>query len=111
MYWNRVTPTPGAKYLVVDVKKVYRNNTIKKHEYYRIFLSLIPQEVIGEYDLIYNQINGFICVRVEKGMYGIFQAGIILHTALKEHLRPFGYVTAPSLRDCGTTTRMEPPLT
>ena len=28
-------------------------------------------------------------------MYGIFQAGIIAHTALKEHLRPFGYEPVP----------------
>ena len=28
-------------------------------------------------------------------MYGIFQAGIIAHTALKEHLRAFGYDPAP----------------
>ena len=42
-----------------------------------------------------KQINGFLYVRVEKGMYGIFQTGIIAHTALKEHLRPFRYETAP----------------
>ena len=65
------------------------------HEYYKISISLIPQEVIGEYDLIYNQINGFLCVRVEKGMYGIFQAGIIAHTELEEHLQTFVYEPAP----------------
>ena len=41
-----------------------------------------------------NKINGFLFVRVEKGMYGIVQAGIIAHKALKEHLRPFGYEPA-----------------
>ena len=28
-------------------------------------------------------------------MYGLFQAGIIANTALKGHLRPFGYEPAP----------------
>ena len=38
-----------------------------------------------------KQINGFLCVRVEKVICGLFQPGIIAHTALKEHLQPFGY--------------------
>ena len=42
-----------------------------------------------------KQINGFIYVRAEKGMYGIVQVVIIAHTVLKEHLRPFRYETAP----------------
>ena len=66
-----------------------------KHEFYKIAISLILKEVIDEYELMKNQINGFLYVRVEKGMYGIVQAGIIAHTALKEHLQPFGYEPAP----------------
>ena len=42
-----------------------------------------------------NQINGFLYVRVEKLMYGLVQAGIISQTALKEHIRTFGYEPAP----------------
>ena len=42
-----------------------------------------------------KQINEFIYVSVEKGMYGLVQSGIIAHTALKEHLRSFGYGPVP----------------
>ena len=42
-----------------------------------------------------NQINVFLYVRLEKVMYGLVQAGIISHMALKEHLQPFGYEPAP----------------
>ena len=42
-----------------------------------------------------KQINGFLYVMVEKLMYGLVQAGIIAHTVLKEHLRPFGYELDP----------------
>ena len=66
-----------------------------KHEYYKISINLIPQEVIDEYNLMDKQINCFLYVRVEKGMYGLVQAVIIAHTALKEHLQPFGYEPAP----------------
>ena len=36
-----------------------------------------------------KQINGFFYVRVEKGIYELVEAGIIEHTALKEHRLPF----------------------
>ena len=42
-----------------------------------------------------KQIKEFLYVREEKGMYGLVQKGIISHTALREHLRPFGYEPAP----------------
>ena len=95
LHWNSGISTPGSRYLVVDVKNFCLNNVMAKHEFYNISISLIPQEVIDEYDLMDKQINGFLYVRVEKGMYGLFQAGIIPHTALREHLRPFGYEPAP----------------
>ena len=41
-----------------------------------------------------KKINSFLYVRVEKVMYGLFQAGIIAHVVLKEHLRPFSYEPA-----------------
>ena len=40
---------------------------------------------------MYNKINVFLYVKVEKGMYGIFQAGIISHMALKKNYHLFGY--------------------
>ena len=66
-----------------------------KNEYYKISISLILQEVIDEYNLLDKKTSGFIYVRTEKGMCGLFQAGIIAHTDLKEHLRPFGYEPEP----------------
>ena len=43
---------------------------------------------------MYNKINVFLYVKVEKGMYGRVQAGIIEKTALKKPLRPFVYKPA-----------------
>ena len=33
LHWNSVISTPGYKYLVVDVKKIYLNKIMAKHEY------------------------------------------------------------------------------
>ena len=84
--WNSVIFTPGSKYLVIDVKNFYLNNAMEKHEDYMINFSLIPKDIIDKYYPIYNKINGFLCVRVEKVF---IQARIIAHMALMEHLRLF----------------------
>ena len=86
LHWGSFILNPGSRYLVVDVKNFYLNNVMAKHEFYKIAISLIPQEVIYEYDIMENKINGFLYVGVEKGMYGLVQAGIFAHTALKEHI-------------------------
>ena len=95
LHWNSVILTTGFKYLMVDFNKFYLNNIMVKHEIYNIAIVLIPQEGIDEYNLIDKQINRFLYVRVEKGMYGLFLGEIISKTALKEHIRPFGYEPAP----------------
>ena len=68
---------------------------IKNFKYYKISLSLIPKDIIYKYNLVDNQINSFIYIRLEKGMHGLVQYVIISHPSLKEHLLPFGYEHAP----------------
>ena len=87
--------TPGVKYLVVDVKRFYLNNAMAKHEYYKIDLSIILQYIINKYNLMENETNSFLYVRLDKGMYGLVQSVIITHLDLREHLQPFGYEPAP----------------
>ena len=36
LHWNNMVSSPGAKYLVVNVKNFYLNNAMAKHEYYNI---------------------------------------------------------------------------
>ena len=59
---NTIISTPGAKYPVVDVNKFYLNNPMSKNYYYKIALSLIPQDVIYKYNLMDKKMNGFIYV-------------------------------------------------
>ena len=94
LHWNVVLSTPDGKYLIVDVNNFYLNNPMKKAKYYKIALKIIPQEIIDKYDLINKQNDGYIYVRVKKRMYGLVQAEIIAHEALKEHLKPYGFAPA-----------------
>ena len=62
---------------------------MKKANYQKIAIKLIPQEIIDKYDLNNKQIDGYIYVRVEKGMYGLVQSGIIAHEEIKGCLKPY----------------------
>ena len=58
----------------------------------RITLKIIPQEIIDTYDLkalVSNQV--WIYMHIEKGMYGLKQAGIIANQKLVKNMAPFGY--------------------
>ena len=56
----------------------------------RITLKIIPQEIIDDYNLtslVNNQ--GWIYMRITKGMHGLKQAGISANLDLVKHMAPF----------------------
>jgi hypothetical protein len=63
--------------------------------YMRIALLLIPAEIMALYNLELLVKNGYVYVRVEKGMYGLPQAGIIANERRTKFLEPHGYAPCP----------------
>ena len=53
--------------------------------------SLIPDEIMQQYNLYDKIHNGYLYMEICKGVYGLPQAGIISHKQLKEHLPPVVY--------------------
>ena len=53
--------------------------------------NIIPEEIIQQYNLRNLAHNFFVYVEIQKGMYGIPQAGKITNDNLKLHLAKFGY--------------------
>ena len=92
----------------MDVKYFYLNNQMYRAEYIMIQISMIPQEVVEIYNLTEKPHNGYIFVRVTKGVYGIPQAGRIPHNALVKHLEPYGY--HPSSKNTGLWKRNGRPM-
>jgi len=92
---NSVISTPRARCCILDVKDFYLNNKLLRYEYMKMALKLIPQEIIDEYNLTSIAHDGFIYIQIEKGMYGLPQAGKIANEELQHHLRPFGYKPCP----------------
>ena len=52
-------------------------------EYIRIKASIIPKEIIQQYQLADKINNGFVYMEIRKGIYVLPQEGIIDHTQIK----------------------------
>ena len=107
IHWNRVLYIPYGKYLIIDVKNFYLNNTMKKAEYIKIDLKITPQEIIDKYNLLNKKCDGYIYVIIEKGIYDLLQAGIIAHESLKENLQPYGYAPGKITQGIWTNTERD----
>ena len=89
---NSIVSTPGAKFFTMDIKDFYLNTPMTRFEYMRLRLADIPEDVITHYQL--QKIaapDGFIYCEIQKGMYGLPQAGIIAQELLIECLAKHGY--------------------
>jgi hypothetical protein len=56
-----------------------------------INLSSLPQETIDKCDLIELTQDGKVYIEVQKGMYGLPQAGILANEFLQHNLAKDGY--------------------
>jgi hypothetical protein len=88
---NSVISTPGAKFLVVDIKNFYLNTPLGRFEYMVINLASLPQETIEKYDLNELAQDGKVYIEIQKGMYGLPQAGILADQLLQRNLAKDGY--------------------
>ena len=90
--FNSVVSTPGGRCLLGDIKHFYLNNILPDPEFMRIPLKITSQEIINTYDLkALVEDQGWIYMRIDKGMYGLKQAGIITNQELVKHMAPFEY--------------------
>ena len=62
-----------------------------RYEYMFLPLSLIPQEIIDQYNLKSKVHNDKVYLEIRKGMYGLPQAGILANEQLQRNLKPHGY--------------------
>jgi hypothetical protein len=90
---NSVISTLGAKFLVIDIKKIYLNTPLGRFEYMVINLSSLPQETIYKYNLTELAQDGKVYIEIQKGMYRLPQAGILANEVLQRNLAKDGYRT------------------
>jgi hypothetical protein len=88
---NSVISTLGSKILVIDIKNFYLNTPLGRFEYMVINLSSLQQETIDKYDLIELAQDGKVYIEIQKGMYGLPQAGILANELLQRNITKDGY--------------------
>ena len=90
--FNSIISTKNARFMTGDIKNFYLNTPLKRKEYIKLKLADIPQEVIKEYKLKdISTRDDSVYLEVNKGMYGLPQAGLLAQELLKERLAQHGY--------------------
>ena len=81
----------NSKWLTIDIKDYYLNTPLPRPEYLRISTKFLPPETILKYDLHQYVQNKSVLFQVNKGMYGLPQAGLLAQQRLITHLAAHGY--------------------
>jgi len=89
---NSIISTARAKFMTMDIKDFYLNTPMARYKYMRLRIADMPEDVIEHYNLRDKATpNGYVYCEIQKGMYGLPQAGIIAQQLLEERLKKHGY--------------------
>ena len=91
LLWNSVLSCPGAKYFTMDISNFYLNSPLPRPEYMRLPVKIIPAEIMQHYNLADIAENGWVYMRINKGMYGLPQAGKLANDLLVKRMQTAGY--------------------
>ena len=80
--------------MCIDIKNFYLGNPMKYFQYMPIHKKIIPQEVLDEYNIIFND-QYFTYVEIRRGMYGLKESGVITFYQLVQKPKRFGYDLMP----------------
>jgi hypothetical protein len=72
--WNITISTVFTKYMCFDIRNFYVGAPMKSFDYLHISSKLTPQGIIAEHNLLSLVMDGYICIEVQKCMYGLSQA-------------------------------------
>jgi hypothetical protein len=77
--------------MCLDIKDFYLNTPMSRSEYMRIPVASIPTTIMSHYNLAAISHRGNVYVEINKGMYGLPQAGKLANDGLLVHLSAHGY--------------------
>jgi hypothetical protein len=60
----------------------------------KMLLSRFPEEIVQKNNLNTLAVEGWVCIEIRKGMYGLKQVGLLTNQLLQTSLAPFGYYRA-----------------
>ena len=85
----------GARFMSADLKDHFLASPMNRPEYMKIPYKYFPDDIIQKYNLQNKVSNGYIYIKIKKGMYGLKQAALLAYNKLVQHLAPHGYRPVP----------------
>ena len=80
-----------------DIRDFFLMSWMKEPEFMRLAYKYIPEDIRQLYNLNDKVAeDGYIYVKIKRGMYGLKQAAILAHEQLVKNLEPFGYSPIPN---------------
>ena len=79
---KEVISNPKRRAVAIDIKDFNLNNDLPDCEYIWIPVNIIPDTIYKQYNLQEFENDGYVYARVDKGMYGLPQAGRIASDTL-----------------------------
>ena len=97
LIFNSTISTPCARFRTADIKDFFLASKMPNVEYMKMHIDEIPEVIINKYnmDKIMDK-NRYVHFKINKGMYGLKQAAILVYKQLKEHLEPHRYFPIPN---------------
>ncbi len=83
---NSTISTKGARFAGADIKNMYLKTPLDRFEYMKMPLSFFPRDIIDHYGLINKVLDGYVYMKICKGVYGLPQASILANKLLQKCL-------------------------
>jgi len=85
LLFNSVISTKGARFMTIDISDFYLMTPLKRPEFIRISINVIPEETIIEYKLrVISDSKGMVYIQANRGMYGLPQSGFLANELLEK---------------------------
>ena len=87
----------NARFLSADLKDFFLGTLMQTAEYMKLSYDIFLQDIREKYnsdELVDG--DGYVYIKIKKGMYGLKQAAILAYKQLKKHLEPYGYEPVPT---------------
>lgn len=86
----------GAKFMCLDIKDHFYATPMIGNEYMKVQVKYIPDDIKKKYNIeaLISE-DGWVYIKIQKGMPGLKQAAILAYQHLKNSLEPYGYSHIP----------------
>jgi hypothetical protein len=83
LHLNSVISTKGARYCTIDLKDFYLMTPMTHPAYMRMKIKDLSEEFVTMYNLPDKAtLDGYVYIKIQKGMYGLLQACILAQELL-----------------------------